>query len=66
MNYQSCFRCDHELLADDIAIYKKLVNRAADEFLCMDCLAQDMKCRRADLEKLIEYYRKSGMCTLFR
>ncbi|MCR4580719.1 MAG: hypothetical protein K5681_10280 [Treponema sp.] len=66
MNYKSCIRCDHELLADDIAIYRKLVNRAATEFLCMDCLAQDFKCSRQDIEKLIDYYRKSGMCTLFR
>ncbi|MBR1639958.1 MAG: hypothetical protein IJ688_11280 [Treponema sp.] len=44
MNYQSCFRCDHELLADDIAIYRKLVNRGASDFLCMDCLAKDMRC----------------------
>lgn len=65
-NYQSCFRCDKELFADDIAIYRKLVNRGASEFLCMDCLAEDFKCTRQDIEKLIDYYRKSGQCTLFR
>lgn len=64
-NYQSCFRCGQELYADDIAIYRKLVNRGAKEFLCIDCLAKDFNCSRTDIEKLIDYYRKSGMCTLF-
>lgn len=66
MNYTHCKECNAPLLADDMAIYMKLVNRGADEFLCIDCLAKFFKCTRQDLEKLIEYYRKSGNCGLFR
>jgi len=53
-------------LADDIAIHRKLVLRNAEEFFCIDCLAARLGCMRADIERLIQYYRDSGECTLFR
>ena len=65
-NYKSCKECGAELLADDIAIYRKLVLRNAESFLCIDCLAKRFGCTREDIENLIEHYRKSGECTLFR
>ena len=65
-NYKSCKECGAELLADDIAIYRKLVLRNAESFLCMACLAKRFGCTREDIENLIEHYRKSGECTLFR
>lgn len=65
-NYDTCMRCNSKLLADDIAIYLKLVNRGATEFLCIDCLASDFKTSRQKIEDLIAYYRKTGECTLFR
>ena len=58
--------CDKELLSDEIAIYKKLVNRGAESYLCIDCLAEYFKCSRKAIEDKIDYYRKSGECTLFR
>ncbi len=58
--------CDKELLSDEIAIYKKLVNRGAERYLCIDCLAEYFKCSRKAIEDKIDYYRKSGECTLFR
>lgn len=58
--------CDKELLSDEIAIYKKLVNRGAEKYLCIDCLAEYFKCSRKAIEDKIDYYRKSGECTLFR
>ena len=58
--------CDEELLSDEIAIYKKLVNRGAEKYLCIDCLAEYFKCSRKAIEDKIDYYRKSGECTLFR
>ena len=58
--------CDKELLSDEIAIYKKLVNRGAERCLCIDCLAEYFKCSRKAIEDKIDYYRKSGECTLFR
>ena len=37
-NYKTCRECNSALLDDDIAIYRKLIYRGADEFLCIDCL----------------------------
>ncbi len=65
-DYKNCRECGAELLADDISIYRKLVLRNAEDFLCIDCLAERLGCTRTDIEKLIQYYRDSGECTLFR
>lgn len=65
-NYKTCKKCGSELLADDIAIHRKLISRNAEEFLCIDCLAEHFGCTRKDVEELIAYYRESGECTLFR
>lgn len=64
-NFKTCTDCGAELLADDIAIFRKLVNRNADEFLCIDCLAERLGYSREDIERIIRYYRESGKCTLF-
>lgn len=65
-NYTTCKKCGAELFADDIAVYRKLILRNAEEFLCIDCLSKHFRCSRKDIEELIDYYRKSGNCTLFR
>lgn len=65
-NYKTCKECGAKLLDDDIAIYRKLVFRGADEFCCIDCLGEHLGCTREAIEKLIAYYRESGHCTLFR
>ena len=65
-DYKNCMECGAELLADDIAIHRKLVQRNAEEFYCIDCLAELMGRTRPEIEKLIKYYRDSGQCTLFR
>lgn len=61
-----CYRCAAPLSWDDQGIYRKMVSRNAREFLCMDCLAAALGCRRRDLEERVRYYRESGNCTLFR
>lgn len=61
-----CRRCGAALFYDDVALYRKLVLRSATSFLCLDCLAADLNTTRDKLEALIDYYRKSGQCTLFR
>ena len=65
-NYKTCKRCGAPLGGDDIAIYKKLVSRRAEDFLCIDCLAAFFRVDRAEIDKRIAYYRASGECTLFR
>lgn len=64
--YKACMTCDARLTSDEKAIYMKLVNRTASEFLCLDCLSKKLGCERASLEKRIRYYRESGNCVLFR
>lgn len=65
-SYLSCKKCGGALGQDDRAIYKKLVNRGAEEFLCISCLAEYFQVPREEIEKRIQYYRESGECTLFR
>ena len=65
-NYKTCKKCGAPLFDDDISIYRKLVFRGAEEFFCIDCLAENLGCTREKIEKLIAYYRESGRCTLFR
>lgn len=60
-----CYQCTAKLAWDDIGIYMKMVSRDAKEFMCMDCLAERLGCKRADLEERVRYYRESGNCTLF-
>lgn len=64
-NYKTCKNCEAILLGDEIAIYRKLVFRGAEEFLCIDCLSQYFSCNRQAIEDRIKYYRDSGNCTLF-
>ncbi|MCM1329243.1 MAG: hypothetical protein NC253_07350 [Ruminococcus sp.] len=65
-DYKYCKECSAPLFDDDRAIYRKLVFRGAEEFLCIDCLAKRFGCTRGEIERLIKYYRDSGKCTLFR
>lgn len=60
----TCKKCGRELSHDEVAIYKKLVSRGAEEFLCIDCLSQYFKCDRALILKRIDELKKMG-CTLF-
>ena len=38
-NYKTCRTCGAPLHDDDIAIYRKLVYRGAEDFLCIQCLS---------------------------
>lgn len=59
-----CKTCGRDLINDEIALYKRLVNRGANEYLCLDCLSLRLSCDRELLENKIDEFRKSG-CTLF-
>ncbi len=65
-NFSTCKKCGAKLCQDDIAIYKKLILRTADEFLCIDCLAEYLGVSREAIEQKIRYFRESGTCALFR
>ena len=64
-NDSTCMKCGGPLESDAIPIYKKLVNRGAEEFLCIDCLAEYIGTSRKQIEDLIDYYTESGTCALF-
>lgn len=65
-DYEKCFACGAQLHDDDRALYRKLVLRNADEFLCLDCQAGRFNTTRAKLEALIERFRQYGNCGLFK
>ncbi|NLY47770.1 MAG: hypothetical protein GX059_01920 [Clostridiales bacterium] len=59
-----CKKCDKVLVRDEIAIYLKLVNRGAKEYLCIPCLAEYFKCSEDVIHERIKQLRDMG-CTLF-
>ncbi|MBR6029978.1 MAG: hypothetical protein IKP40_12910 [Clostridia bacterium] len=59
-----CAACGRPLTADEIAITRKLINRGAQAWFCVDCLARRFEVTREDIEERIAYFRRMG-CTLF-
>lgn len=59
-----CIQCKKHLTSDEIAIYRRLIYRDADEYLCKTCLAEKMKTTEAEIDKKIEHFKSIG-CTLF-
>jgi len=63
---KACLNCGKEILGDESAIYRKLVNKLAEKFLCIPCLAIHFNCKEAYIYELIKHYRESGICSLFK
>lgn len=59
-----CKECGREISRDEIGLTKKLINRGATEFYCINCLAQKFEVTKEELEKKIAEFREMG-CTLF-
>lgn len=59
-----CQKCGAPLGGDDIAIYRRLVDRGAREYLCANCLADSFGCSRACIDEKIRYFKSIG-CLLF-
>ena len=59
-----CKRCGRLLTRDEIGLHKKMINRGAREYFCLDCLAAYFEASPARLREKIEQFRKDG-CTLF-
>lgn len=57
-------KCGAPLDGNEIAMHKKLINRFAEEFMCLDCLSEHFNVSRELLEEKIDYFIKTG-CTLF-
>lgn len=61
----ACKKCGRILTGDEVAVTKKLVNRGATEFFCLDCLAGYFKVDRRVIEDKIRQFKEMG-CTLFQ
>lgn len=59
-----CKKCGRLLDRDEIGLHKKLFNRAAESFFCIDCCGEYFGVSRELLEKKIRQFREMG-CTLF-
>ena len=62
--FSFCKTCGRQLTRDEIAVTRKLINRGATEFYCVDCLAAWFEVRPEDIRERIAYFRATG-CTLF-
>lgn len=60
-----CRNCQSVLSPDEIALHRKLHNRAADSFLCIACNAQYFGVATQLLEEKIRQFKEMG-CTLFQ
>ena len=61
---ERCKKCGRVLTADEIGLHKKLFNRAADSYFCIDCCATYFGVTRGLLEEKIRQFKNMG-CTLF-
>lgn len=59
-----CAACGRLLTHDEVAVTKKLINRGATTFYCVECLARRFEVQPADIEERIRHFKQTG-CTLF-
>ena len=59
-----CVRCGAVLKKDDIALTRKMINRGAESFCCVPCLADHFELTEEILRKKIREFKAMG-CTLF-
>lgn len=59
-----CISCGKVLTPDEIGATKKLINRGAQEFFCLSCLAKRYKVEESLILQKIEEWRAQG-CGLF-
>lgn len=64
MMNEICLTCGRELTNDDIGFHKKMVNRGATEFCCIDCLCEHFGITRDKAQEMIDRFRAGG-CSLF-
>lgn len=60
----NCLQCEKELTSDEIAIYRRLILRDAEEYMCKECLAAYLGVPAEVIDARIAYFKKIG-CTLF-
>lgn len=61
---KTCVECRKALKKDEIALTQKILDPDAQEFYCLDCLAEYLECDVDDLKVKIEEFKEQG-CALF-
>ena len=64
-NLPVCLQCGRPLTSDEIGLTRKMINRGADRFLCVSCLADHFELTEAVLREKIREFKAMG-CTLFQ
>ena len=63
---KQCYVCGKENLSkDEIGLTKKLINKMAVSFYCIDCLADYLEVTTEELLDKLEEFKEEG-CTLFK
>ncbi|MGN0169199.1 MAG: hypothetical protein ACI39H_00370 [Lachnospiraceae bacterium] len=61
---QICKDCSKQLIKDEIALNKKIIDPKAKEYLCLNCMSESLDCSVEDLQIKIDEFKEQG-CTLF-
>ena len=62
---ESCFVCGKENLSkNEVGLTRKLLNKNANKFFCLDCLAEYLEIEANFLLEKIEEFKEQG-CKLF-
>ncbi len=59
-----CCDCGKALKKDEVALTRKLIDPDAEDFYCLDCMAEYIGCTVEDLKEKIVEFKEQG-CTLF-
>lgn len=66
MEAKKCYVCGKTpLTKDEIGLTKKLINKKANYFYCIDCLAEYLEVTTEELEAKLAEFKEDG-CSLFK
>lgn len=65
MESKQCYVCSKELSKNEIGLTKKLIDKKANKFYCLSCLAEYLEVTEEELLAKIEEFKEEG-CTLFK
>ena len=65
MSVHTCSHCHNKISSDEVALTKKIISRMIDHYFCVNCLAAAYRTTPKALNDLIDYYHRTGECTLF-
>ena len=63
---KKCYVCGKTpLTKNEVGLTKKLIDKKATSFYCIDCLAENLEVTTEELEAKIEEFKEEG-CILFK